>query len=103
TEVAVAATAQRPAFAVTGEPTPVIGIAVGTLSQAAATTTAKKTGIRPSLRIADDGGEGPGFPHDRPDPKPKPDPRPTDPLPSPPKDSADAAAFRAAAVRHLGL
>jgi len=115
TDALVSATAQRPAFAVTPEPIVVSGAVLGTIGTVLQGGTVKslrmkksKAAIRPSLRIIEDGGEDPRLPRlprDPPDtdPDPDPDPRPHDPPPPPLKDSADAAAFRAAAARHLGL
>jgi len=98
TDAAVTSTAQRPGFVVTGEPTPVIGT-IGTIGTIGGTVLSRAAKMAPKSRknlrpIGDGGG-------DFPDPDPR--PHPTDPLPPPRKDSADAAAFRAAAARHLGL
>ena len=115
TDAAVTSTPQRPAFVVTAEPIIVIGIPAGTIgtvlqggaAKSTLSTKKSKAAIRANLRTIEDGGEGPlpRLPRDQPDgdPDPDPHPRPTDPLPPPRKDSTDAAAFRAAATRHLGL
>ncbi|MEO8630401.1 MAG: hypothetical protein ABI612_20230, partial [Betaproteobacteria bacterium] len=115
TDAAVTATAQRPSFAVTAEPIILTGAAVGTVGavlQGGAVKTIKskkksKADFQSQLRIIQDGGEDPRRPRDPRDPPdtdplPDPHPHPVDP-PPPLKDSADAVAFRAAAVRHLGL
>jgi len=114
TDLSVNSTAQRPSFVVTAEPILLTGIRAGTigavLQRGAVMSLGKAKGSKAppqtKLRIIEDGGEGPGFPRDPRDPPetdPVPDPQPTDPPPPPLKDSADAAAFRAAAARHLGL
>lgn len=87
TDDAVRAAPRRPAFAIGAEP--LLLQVVG----APATTFA------PRLRIP--GDEGPQDPPDPADPVDPPRP-PRPPIP-PPVDSADAAAFRAAALRHLQL
>jgi hypothetical protein len=98
-ETTVSLTAQRLSFVISGEATATIRGALATdLQFAAAVKTNKKetkAPIRARLRPIGDGGE--------PLPEPEPEPLPTHPRPPPPKDSADAAAFRAAAKRHLGL
>ncbi len=86
TDVAVATAPRRPAFTIGAEPLllHVIGVPATTL-----------TPRRPPV------GDGPADPPDLPvDPGDPPPPHPPHP---PPVDSADAAAFRAAARRHLQL
>jgi hypothetical protein len=103
TDLAVSSTPRRPAFAVTGEPTPVIGVltdalhggtlhARGTPGRAAGDTEA------PALRAARDrpGADDIEVPDEI-----EPPVAPPRPPPPPRVDSADAKAFREAAVRHL--
>lgn len=94
TDQAVASMPPRPAFVVAGEPTVVTGVFAGGL-QGTVTASTLLRPRRAPLRPAD------GEPPDIPEPT---EPQPTEPLPPPPRfDSADAKAFRQAAVRHLGL
>lgn len=91
-DATVASTPARPAFVVSGEPLTIVGtVASGLMGTVAAQP-------RPRARPRPDPDDP--FP-DTPDPDPE---RPPPPPPPPPRvDSADASAFRAAAVRHLGL
>jgi hypothetical protein len=90
TDAAVAAAPKRPSFQIDAEPPPP-PFAAGTVAELGATTAT----FAPRLRIP---GDGPADPPDPPLP-----PRPPRP-PIPPRvDSADGAAFRTAARRHLQL
>jgi hypothetical protein len=104
-ETTVRSMPPRPAFVISGETAPAtVGSIAAELGSSATiqTVSSKRKGKAPPgarLRPTDDGG-GP-FPEvPEPDPDTLPRPRPT---PPPRVDSADAKAFRAAAVRHLGL
>lgn len=90
TDNAVVAAPQRPAFAIGAEPL---------LLHVIGATTTTATTFAPRLRIPGDGGplDPPDLPVDPGDPPPPHPPHP------PPVDSVDAAAFRAAARRHLQL
>lgn len=91
-DAAVAGAPKRPVFQIGAEPVP--------LQFIAATAAARATmAARPRLRIP--GDEFPPEPPEPPEPPPDPPPRP--PPPPPAVDSPDAAAFRAAAQRHLRL
>ncbi len=94
TDAAVASMPGRPAFVVTAEPAPVIGgLHADVQGGGRVVTAALPSHLR--LRPRDD---------DFPEPPDTEPPRPTDPLPRPPRvDTADAKAFRQAAVRHLGV
>jgi hypothetical protein len=125
TDFTVAQAAKQPTFTVTGEsilgappvgPLSPVVLGTGTVLETRTVITStqpKKTTVKKSkaaattpvarLRTAEDGGEP--FPRDPRlpvDPEPDRDPIPTHP-PPPRVDSADAAAFRAAAQRHLAL
>jgi hypothetical protein len=101
----VASMPPRPAFVVSGEPLQTILGSVAAGLQASGTFTAmrreKEASAAPRARPRPPGDDGDPFP-DIPEPEPDPD-EPTRPPPPPRFDSADAKAFRAAAVRHLGL
>lgn len=91
TDAAVAAAPRRPAFQIGAEPM---------LFQFVVATQLLHAAPVPHLAPRQPGGGGPLDPPDPVDPLPPRDPRP----PRPPlQDSADAAAFRAAAQRHLKL
>jgi hypothetical protein len=101
-DATVASMPPRPTFVVSGEPLTIVGTVTGGLTAPVAVKPAisrKKADARLRARPRPDPDDP--FP-DIPDPDPEPPPPP--PPPPPPRvDSADAAAFRAAAVRHLGL
>jgi hypothetical protein len=93
----VSSTPRRPAFVISAEPAPTIsGTISAGLQSSGAAKASKKARLAPRLRPIDDG------PREPPDLEVDPDVPPR-PRPPPLVDSADAAAFRAAAVRHLGL
>ena len=101
-DATVASTPARPAFVVSGEPLTIVGtVATGLTGTVAVKPVSIKTTEQPTPRARPRPDPDDPFP-DIPDPDPEPPPPP--PPPPPPRvDSADAAAFRAAAVRHLGL
>ncbi len=101
-DTTVASMPPRPTFVVSGEPLTIVGTVATELTTSVAVkpVSSKKT-EQGTLRARPRPDPDDPFP-DIPDPDPEPPPPP--PPPPPPRvDSADAAAFRAAAVRHLGL
>jgi hypothetical protein len=92
TDLAVVAAPKRPAFVVTGEPIRVTGLTheLGAVLPGRTLRTARR-----ARRPGPDGGELPDLP------EPEEEPERPHPLPPPRVDSADAQAFREAAVRHL--
>lgn len=90
TDAAVAATPRRPDFTLSGEPLLTVAVPPGGVLTRAAPRAGSAV---PRLPVN---------PPDPPDPPDPPAPAPH-PVPPPPRDSADAAAFRAAARRHLAL
>ena len=97
TDRALATAARQPAFVVSAEPVVLTGGLHGDVMGGVVDTVL----VRPSrARRRPGDGEVPDLP-DRPEIE---DPDPRDPIPRPPRvDSADAKAFRAAAVRHLEI